>query len=174
MPQMLLPLFSQDITLINSLIGYAKRNGTVYYFNGQMPLFSHHEKDEASFKVFMAQLYVNGNATQAEINRAFGMNKINMKRWAKKYREEGPGAFYRKERKTKPRVMTGKVISVAQSMLDEGYETFEAARELGIKVNTFGKAMRDGRLIKRNDIKKKTFTILTAKASEAKKTRKHH
>jgi transposase-like protein len=155
MPQMEMPLFSEDVTLINPLIGYAKRGETVYYFNGQMPIYSHHEKDKASFKSFMAQLYVNGNARQAEINRTFGMNKINMKRWVKKYREKGPEAFYIKEQKNKPRVLTEEVLIIAQSMLDGGCETTEVASELGIKLNTLGKAIRAGRLKKIKDLKKK-------------------
>ena len=35
MPQMLLPIFTEKVTLINQLIGYAKRDERVYYFNGQ-------------------------------------------------------------------------------------------------------------------------------------------
>ncbi len=62
MPQMLLPIFTEKVTLINQLIGYAKRDERVYYFNGQMPLFVHNEDDKDSFKMFMAQLYVTGNA----------------------------------------------------------------------------------------------------------------
>ena len=56
MPQMLLPIFPSDVTLINQLIGFAKRDGRVYYFNSQMPIFVHDERDLDSFKMFMAQL----------------------------------------------------------------------------------------------------------------------
>ena len=98
MPQMLLPIFTREVTLINQLIGFAKRDGRVYYFNGQMPIFVHDESDLDSFKMFTAQLYVTGSATQSEINNAFGLNAINMKRWTKRYREGGPGAFYRREK----------------------------------------------------------------------------
>ncbi len=81
MPQMLLPIFPCEVTLINPLIGFAKRDGRVYYFNGQMPIFLHDENDLDSFRMFMAQLFVTGNATQSEINKTFGLNTINMKRW---------------------------------------------------------------------------------------------
>ena len=63
-----------------------------------MPIFVHDESDLDSFKMFMAQLYVTGSAAQSEINKAFGLNAINMKRWAKKNREEGPRAFYKREK----------------------------------------------------------------------------
>jgi hypothetical protein len=155
MPQMQLPLFSEDVTLINATIGYAKRSNTVYYFSGQLPVYSHHEKDEATFKVYMAQLYVNGTASQAEINRAFGMNPINMKRWVARYQKKGPAGFYTKERRTVGRVVTEEVASNAQEMLDEGHERSEVAKVLGMKINTLGKAIRDGRLHSSAGVKKK-------------------
>jgi transposase len=155
MPQMLLPIFTSEVTLINQLIGFAKRDGQVYYFNGQMPIFVHDEGDLDSFKMFMAQLYVTGSATQSEINKVFGLNPINMKRWAKRYREGGPGAFYKRERKCKPRVMTSDVIDTAQALLDEAHTKKEVAEELGLKVDTVRKAIREGKLRRNKDFKKK-------------------
>ncbi len=161
MPQMELPLFSEEVTLINATIGYAKRGKTVYYFSGQLPVYSHHEKDEATFKLYMVQLYINGTASQAEINRAFGMNAVNMKRWVARYQKKGPAGFYRKERRIVESVLTGEVKSAAQSMLDEGHERSEIAKVLGIRVHTLGKAIRDGRLHSRAGEKKRNHTEVT-------------
>ncbi|MDR4498352.1 MAG: hypothetical protein MRK02_10600 [Candidatus Scalindua sp.] len=36
--------------MTNKLIDFAKRDGRVYYFNGQMPIFVHDESDLESFK----------------------------------------------------------------------------------------------------------------------------
>ncbi len=155
MPQMLLPIFTREVTLINQLIGFAKRDGRVYYFNGQMPIFIHDENDLDSFKMFMAQLFVTGNATQSEINKIFGLNPINMKRWTRRYREGGPGAFYKKEIKRKPRVMTPEIIDTAQALLDEAHTGKEVAEELGLKANTLRKAIREGKLHENKDLKKK-------------------
>lgn len=94
MPQTRLPFFPEEITLINTYIGFQKKNGTVYYFNGAMPVFQHPEKDYASFRLFTSQLVVNGNVKQAEIVRAFSVSKISVKRWVKKYREGGAEAFF--------------------------------------------------------------------------------
>ncbi len=154
MPQMLLPIFTSDVTLINQLIGFAKRDGRVYYFNGQMPIFVHDEGDLDSFKMFMAQLFVTGCATQSEINKVFGLNQINMKRWVKRYREGGPGAFYQREIKRTPRVMTPEIIDTAQALLDEARTGKEVAEELGLKANTLRKAIRDGKLHENKDLKK--------------------
>jgi len=155
MPQMLLPLFTSNVTLINQLIGFAKRDGRVYYFNGQMPIFVHDEGDLNSFKMFMAQLFVTGNATQSEISKVFGLNPINMKRWTKRYREGGPGVFYKKERQCKPRVMTPAIIETAQVLLDEARTSKEVAEELGLKANTLRKAIQAGKLHKSKDLKKR-------------------
>ncbi len=94
MPQISLPLFSEDITLINSIIGFQKNNGIVYYFNGSMPVYQHPEDDLKSFRLFTSQLVVNGNAKQIEIVKAFGVSAISVKRWVKRYREEGAQGFF--------------------------------------------------------------------------------
>jgi hypothetical protein len=39
MPQILLPFFPEEIRLINSHIGFQRRNGVVYYFNESMPVY---------------------------------------------------------------------------------------------------------------------------------------
>ena len=63
MPQISLPFFPEDITLINSHIGFQKRAGIVYYFVGIMPVYQHPEADVQSFRFFTSQIVVNGNAT---------------------------------------------------------------------------------------------------------------
>lgn len=155
MPQMEMPLFSEDVTVINGVIGYAKREGQVYYFAGQLPLFFHDERDIESFKMILAQLYVTGNATQAEINRTFGLNPINMKRWVKKYKEGGPGAFFKKETNRKPRVLIPEVVEKIQSLLDEGETPSEISKKTGIKENTISKAIRAGKFTRQIKGKKK-------------------
>jgi hypothetical protein len=94
MPQTSLPFFPEDIKLINSQVGFQKRNGIVYYFNGIMPIFQHPEDDLRSFRLFTSQLVVNGNAKQSEIIAAFGVSVISVKRWVKRLREEGLQGFF--------------------------------------------------------------------------------
>ena len=94
MVQPLLPMFPSDVTEINPLMSFAKREGTVYYFNGPMPVFSHAESDRASFAMFASQMVVNGNCRQAEIVRAFGISAISVKRYVKRYRQSGTAGFF--------------------------------------------------------------------------------
>jgi hypothetical protein len=88
MLQIQLPLFPADITLINSLLGVQMKEETVYYFNGQMPIFQHHKDDYDSFRFITSQLVINGNCSQMDIVRCFGVSKISVKRWVKKSKEE--------------------------------------------------------------------------------------
>jgi hypothetical protein len=94
MPQINLPFFPKDITLINSQVGFQKRNNTVYYFNGSMPIYQHPASDIRSFRLYTSQLVINGNVTQSEIVRAFGVSPISVKRWVKRYREQGAEGFF--------------------------------------------------------------------------------
>ena len=88
MIQIQLPLFPPDATLINGLLGVQMKGDIVYYFNGQMPIFKHHKDDYESFRLITAQFIDNGNSTQMDIVRCFGVSPISVKRWVKKYRDE--------------------------------------------------------------------------------------
>ncbi len=148
MPQTQMPFFPEGVTHITALLAFRKEDGRVTYFNGSMPVFVHDEDDLASFRMITAQFYVNGNAKQADIVRAFGVSKISLKRAVKRYREEGPKGFYGPRTRRGPAVLTPPVMGEAQQLLDEGLETPEVADQLGIKRDTFSKAVRAGRLHK--------------------------
>ena len=146
MPQTELPFFPEGVTHITPLLAFRKEDGRVTYFNGSMPVFIHEEGDLASFRMITAQFCVNGNAKQADIARAFGVPKISLKRAVKRYREEGPRGFYAPRKRRGPAVLTPAVLSEAQQLLDEGWETAQVADRLGIKRDTLSKAVRAGRL----------------------------
>lgn len=155
MPQLFLPLFAKGLTHINSGLAYQSKDGRIYYFNGSLlPVFSHEEDDVPSFRMILSQFYVNGNATQSEIIKAFGLPPITLKRAVKTFRTQGPSGFYpRTEKpKRKPRVLTDQVISEVQKRLDDGVGTKEISNELNLKEDTLQKAIRDGRLKKKNSI----------------------
>ena len=157
MAQMVLPIFPKGVTMITSVLCFEKRDGQIYYFHGNLPVFSHGEDDIKSFKMFTSQLIVNGSCKQVDIIRAFGVPPISMKRAVKLYREKGPPGFFEKKKTIKkPRVLTLPVLEKAQSLLDEGKNRFEVAQELGIKPDTFYKAIRSGKLIERPLDEKKT------------------
>ena len=98
MPQATLPLFTPDMTLINGQIGVQKRNGTVYYFNGCFPFYSHREGNRNSFKNIVCQMLSNGRATRAEISKAFKIPARSISRWMSIYDKEGDGCFFSKKK----------------------------------------------------------------------------
>jgi len=147
MPQSILPLFPSDATAINEVLSFACRDDLVYFFHGNLPVFSHGKDDKASFRMFTSQLYVNGQCTQMELVRAFGVTKISVLRAVEKYRKGGAEAFFVKNKsERKPRVLTAKVLAQAQGLLDEGLSRSAVAEQLGLKENTLGKAINSGRL----------------------------
>ena len=163
MSQMLLPIFCEDVTPINELVAYAKRDGQVYYFHAGLPIFNHAEQDDRSFRLITAQLAVNGACSQAEIVRAFGVSAISMKRWAKRYREQGAAGFFSSPCKRNLRVLTDEVLSRAQELLGSGESRAEVAGALGIKRDTLYRAIRSGRLVEG----KKNSSRRARKAREA-------
>lgn len=105
MPQLQLPIFSEGVHLITPNLGYQREGDEVVYLHGMMPVFLHRCDDPAAFKMIVSQFYINGNAKQAELVRAFGIQPLALKRWVKKYRADGPKAFFdtRRKRRSSPK-----------------------------------------------------------------------
>ena len=133
MPQALLPLVAEDATRISDLISVVRQGGQWFYFCGTQPVFQHAEGDLRSFRMFTAQLCVQGACKQADIIRAFGVSKSSVLRSVKKYRQEGIQGFYRTRRTRGAPVMTPHVIKEAQQLFQEGYSRAEVARELELR-----------------------------------------
>jgi len=146
MPQLQLPIFPAGSTHITPSLAFECRAGRVTYFHGQLPVFVHAEEDVRTFRMITSQFVVNGNATQADIARAFGVTAISVKRAVKTYRRQGPGGFYAPRPVRGPAVLTEAVIEQIEDLLAQGMERGAAARHLGLKPNTVAKAMRAGRV----------------------------
>lgn len=143
-----LPIFPKETTPINECLAFVNQEGTVYYFNGHMPIFSHSEEELASFRMFTSQLYINGNCKQREIVEAFGVTIISVKRSVKQYREKGAASFFHKNSpKRHSKVFTEAVKQKAQKLLYEGSPIEEITKLLNIRKDTFNKAINSGRLI---------------------------
>ena len=151
MPQIVMPIFAEGVVHINASLAYKKEDSRVYYFNGhEMPVFAHEATDIRSFRMITSQFYVNGNATQAEIVKAFGIPAVSMKRAVKLFRKHGSSGFYTNfQPKRKPRVLTSAVIITAQKLLDDGADIQDLSAQLKLKEGTLQKAVRDGRLKKK-------------------------
>jgi transposase-like protein len=146
MPQLQLPIFPEGTNLINANLGFIKKDNTITYIYGNLPVFSHDVDDLKSFRMITSQLYVNGSATQAEICRAFGVSRISVKRSVKLYREKGVAGFYAPPRRRGPAVLTPEVLEKVQQHFDQGMSIPETARELSLKADTLRKAVQAGKL----------------------------
>ena len=145
-----LPVFPAEALPIAEGLSVVRQDGMVIYFSGLLPVFTHAEEDEATFRMFIGQLCAQGTCRQADIVRAFGVNKRSLIRWVNPFRAEGAASFF-KGRKTPEgprikRVWTDDVMARAQALLDEGVAPPEAARRLGVKEDTMRKAILHGEL----------------------------
>jgi len=153
MGQMVLPIFSPGVKEITSLLGYENRDGCIYYFLGQVPLFSHDVDDIQSFRYITSQLHISGHVTQRQIINAFGVPPITVKRSVKKLREEGISGFGKKVLLRSARVMDEEMLSKIQAMLDDAKSVPDIATALDLRAGTINKAIREGKLtrVKKND-----------------------
>lgn len=151
MPQLQLPIFPSDATEINRHVAAVKREGVVYYFHGQLPVFQHAEGDLRSFRMITSEMIVMGTVKAMEIVRAFGVPLVTVKRYAKVRREQGTAGFYEsRARHSSASVLKGEALEKAQQLLDEGRSVPEVAKELKVLANTLHKAIGAGRLKKKN------------------------
>ena len=133
-------------TAINDMISVVQRDNRWSYFYGVAPVFEHPADDRQSFRMFTAQLCCQGACEQAQIIRAFGVSKNSVIRSVAKYRQEGAKGFFQPRKGRGGTVMTAEVIAQAESLLNLGHQRSEVADELGIKYDTLGKAINEGRV----------------------------
>ena len=145
-----LPVFPAEALPIADGLSVVRQDGAVVYFSGLLPVFTHAEEDEATFRMFVAQLCAQGTCRQADIIRALGVNKRSLIRWVNQFRAEGAPSFFKgrkaPEGPRSKRVWTEEVMERAQALLDEGVPPPEAARRVGVKEDTMRKAILHGDL----------------------------
>jgi len=83
MPVPILPLFSDDMTIINRHIAVQQYGDVVYWYQGILPVFRHHVRDQKSFRLFCSQLINLGTATAAELSKSLHVNHAKLSRWAR-------------------------------------------------------------------------------------------
>lgn len=154
MPQVQLPIFPAGVTHITDNIAFQCEDGKVCYLNGHLPVFLHDQNDLQTFRLFTTQLVINDSVKQVDIARAFGIPVRTVKRYVKRYRQNGAKGFYAPPKRRSASKLVGEVLKKAQDLLDEGQSVPDVGRELNLLSNTLHKAIRSGRLHAGN--KKKT------------------
>jgi len=130
MPQIQLPIYPASSTPITSELAFQERDAVVWYFNGHLPVFSHPVTDIASFRFFSSQLIANGNASQSEISRAFGVPLVSVKRACKTLCDEGAAGFFRPPVPQQGHKLTEQRLQEVQSRLDVGMQVPAIGRQL--------------------------------------------
>lgn len=152
MPQKQLPIFPPHSTQITNELAFLERDGTVWYFNGSLPVVSHALADSASFQLHTSLFIANGLASQGQICRAFGVSISSVKRACKILREKGPQGFFVPPARKKGHKLTPEKLVQVQELLDAGWDVSRIAPEVGVFGNTIHKAIRAGRLSKKKSL----------------------
>jgi transposase-like protein len=146
MPQLQLPMFPNGVTHITNELAFEKKDGQITYFNGHMPVFTHAEKDIATFRMITSQFCETGYAKQCDIIRAFGVTSVSVKRSVKLYRQKGTKGFYAPRVTRGAAVLVDSVVAEIEELLAGGDSEAEVAKKLDLKLNTLQKAIREGRV----------------------------
>jgi len=146
MPQVQLPVFPNGSVEINGDLACRTEDGQVVYYNGHLPVFMHGKDDLASFRLFTAQLIVQGSATQGDIHRAFGVPLVSIKRSTKRYREHSAAGFFAPKVRREGPALTAEKREQARALLVQGHPLAVVARETGVRADTLRKAIRAQRL----------------------------
>ena len=145
----LTPIFPCGMRYINSHLAVeGDETGTIWYYHGIMPIFSHHKDDLITFKMFAAQLCAMGAAKQSEIVKTFGLCRRTLIRAVALYREKQIAGFYEIKRTRGPSVLSEEVVIEIQALLNDGHSIQEIAKMKKMKQNTLEKAVRKGVLYK--------------------------
>lgn len=144
MPQRILPMLPAGSTEITDTLSVLNAEGRWTYFQGVLPVFTHTADDQRTFQMFAGQLAANGHCKLVDVERAFGVSAISVKRMVKRYREGGCEAFFAKRRGRGASVLTAEVVNGLQDLLDAGLAYKEVAQRLGVKSETVRKGIQRG------------------------------
>ncbi len=146
MPQIQLPMFPAGAVELNGDLACRGEAGTVVYYHGQLPIFTHAQDDVASFRMFTSQLIAQGSATQGQIQRAFGVPRVAVQRAAKLYRERGAAGFFAPAPRREGSKLTAEKLTQAAALLTAGEPVARVSAQTGVLNNTLRKAIAAGRL----------------------------
>ena len=119
--QQILPIFPDDIKMVNYQVGFKKTNEFVHYFVNGMPVYCHEQTDKNGYRFALATLVNNKFCSIRELSDALGVNKKNVERYAKDLREKGMAHFFnRKETRGQCHKFTPEKMKEAQGGYHSG------------------------------------------------------
>jgi len=148
--QQILPIFPDDIKMVNYQVGFKKMDDFVHYFVNGMPVYCHEKSDKNGYRFVLATLVNNKFCSIKELSEALGVQKKNVERYAKSLRDHGMGYFFnRKETRGQCHKFTPEKIKEAQRLLDLGHSQYGTAKALGVSESAIRYHIKAGTLKKK-------------------------
>lgn len=147
--QLRLPLFLEESLPLGDEIQVLRDDdhNRVWYFVHAAPVYSHAIDDVASFRAVTSALCDHGLCKLVDVERAFSVSAISVKRALKQYRLQGTASFYLKRKpKSTARVWTSERLEEAQALINNGLQDRQVGDQLGIKRDTVYRAVKVGKL----------------------------
>ena len=149
MTQQHLPIFPKDAHYLTPNLAVQEEKGTVWYFFSGAPIFSHEKEELGKFQFITSNLLALGRCRNKDIVEAFGVSSDSVRRWKKKFMEEGEKPFFETDnRKGHSHKLTDDKLHRIQKKLDQGRSNNSIAKEEGFKEGTIRYAIKQGRLKK--------------------------
>ena len=149
--QLLLPIFSPEVKLINPILGIFAKDGIVNYLHSGVPIYSHSETDLKQFRFITSKFILEGLCTRREISNCFGVAYESVKRYASRLSTEGHHFFFNNDdRHGSCYKLLPDVIARMQKYLDKGKSNSEIARLEKVTEGAVRYAIKTGKLKKKN------------------------
>ncbi len=145
--QLRLPRYPDGPIHVSDAVSVVRREGVVWWFHQGMPLGSHAASDVAAFRHQSSMLCDGGACKLVEIERAFDVTAISVKRALKQYRAGGARSFFERKRTAREGpVMTPARLREVQALIDQGLSDRQIGERLGLKRDTIYRTVQAGRL----------------------------
>jgi hypothetical protein len=152
MTSLLLPLFTKDTRLLTPALGVRLHEGTVYYFIGSYPIYSHLETDLMHFRYITSNILLQGLCSNSDIVRVFEVSGDSVMRWKKILKEKGEASFFGTDATLgHSHKLLPHILKRIQGSLDLGESVNSIAKKEGLAEGTIRYAIRLGRLKKKNE-----------------------
>ena len=147
--QMQLPIFPETTKLINSSVGFFKKDEFIYYLHNGSPIFCHHVDNKSNYRYIIGNLVVSKLCHPSELCKALGISQRNAERYAQKLRAQGMESFFNQaDHRGECYKMTEAVLIQAQQLLDEGRSQLNTAKTLGVSESCIRYHLKGGTLKK--------------------------
>jgi biotin operon repressor len=152
--QMQLPIFPESTKLINSSVGFFKKEDFIYYLHNGSPIFCHHIDSKNNYRYILANLVESKLCHASEISKALGISQRNVERYAQKLRQQGIESFFNQtDHRGECYKMTDPLLIQAQQLLDDGKSQLKAAKTLGVSESCIRYHLKSGNLKKNTGTK---------------------